>query len=71
MSFNDLKIQVYNDEKMVEMMKYYPHFSHSRIAIGEKKWCLTYKFQNFGEEIYNFEPRSDDTWVVTYPRSGK
>ena len=27
-------------------------------------------FENIAEEIYNFEIRPDDIWIVTYPKCG-
>lgn len=71
MSFNDLEIKVLDDKKTAEILKYYPCYTRGLITIGKKKWCMIRQFLNIGEEIYNFEPRSDDTWIVTFPRSGK
>ncbi|KYQ60204.1 Sulfotransferase 1C4 [Trachymyrmex zeteki] len=40
------------------------------VKIGEKKWFLSNKYIENGDKIYSFEIRPDDTWIVTYPRSG-
>ncbi|EFN88432.1 sulfotransferase 4A1 [Harpegnathos saltator] len=70
MSSNNLKIKVFSDEKTTEVLKYYPLYTRGLVAVGEKEWCFPYNFTTFGEELYNFDPRPDDTWIVTYPRSG-
>ena len=29
-----------------------------------------YKFELYAEKIWNFTPRKDDIWIVTYPKCG-
>ena len=33
-------------------------------------WTLGGPYEKYAEDIYNFELRDDDAWVVTYPKSG-
>ncbi|KAJ9598676.1 hypothetical protein L9F63_010625, partial [Diploptera punctata] len=40
------------------------------VQVGPNKWFLPYKYQNEAKNFYHFKPRSDDVWVVTFPRSG-
>lgn len=40
------------------------------IEVGPEKWILPVKYMEFADKIYNFEARSDDVFICTFPRSG-
>uniref|UniRef100_A0A182YS16 Sulfotransferase domain-containing protein n=3 Tax=Anopheles stephensi TaxID=30069 RepID=A0A182YS16_ANOST len=40
------------------------------VQVGEKRWFFPSRFKQYAEYLYSFEAREDDTWIVTYPRSG-
>jgi len=71
MSFKELKVERIEGELAVALSEWYPPHKRGFVKIGRKKWFLPYKYVEKGDDIYNFEIRPDDTWIVTYPRSGK
>jgi len=67
----DLKIERIEGELAVALSKSYPKRVTGFVKIGEKKWFLPYKYIEQADKILNFETCPDDTWIITYPRSGK
>lgn len=41
------------------------------ISAGPQNMLLPRGYQSVAEGIYNFEPREDDVWIATFPRSGQ
>ncbi|KAL3273717.1 hypothetical protein HHI36_015147 [Cryptolaemus montrouzieri] len=40
------------------------------LQVGKHKWFFPSEFKKQAAEFYNFEVRSSDVWIVTFPRSG-
>ncbi|XP_049855499.1 sulfotransferase 1C4 isoform X1 [Schistocerca gregaria] len=40
------------------------------VQVGDDQWFFPSKYASEGVNFYNFSVRKDDTWVVTFPRSG-
>ncbi|XP_072747004.1 sulfotransferase 1B1-like [Anoplolepis gracilipes] len=68
----NLKNQPIDGELAIALSKSYPLYKHGFVKVGEKKWFLPYKCaeQDNINKILNFEIRPDDTWIISYPRSG-
>ncbi|XP_072745736.1 uncharacterized protein [Anoplolepis gracilipes] len=68
----NLKNQPIEGELAIALSKSYPFHKRGFVQIGEKKWFLPYKCTEQGNinKIFNFETRPDDTWIITFPRSG-
>jgi len=45
-------------------------FYRSMMKSSPMNVMLPQKFEKFAEKIWNFTPREDDIWVVTYPKCG-
>jgi len=71
MSFKELKVERIEGELAVALSEWYPSYKCGFVKIGQKKWFLPYDYVEEGDNIYNFEIRPNDTWIITYPRSGK
>jgi len=74
MSFTKLKVgpiasELENKMKKLDLTKRPKKFAF--VKVGEKKWYLPYQIVKNIDEINNFKVHSDDTWIITYPRSGK
>ena len=64
------KIVTLNEEKTKELQNYFKSEIDGWVLVGNKKWFLRKKFMNQCPLYYNFEIRSDDKWIVSFPRSG-
>lgn len=40
------------------------------VQVGTKNWFQPTAYADYAEQIYNFEARSDDVFICTFPRSG-
>lgn len=40
------------------------------IQVGPEKYIISPAYENWAEQIYNFEARQDDVWICTLPRTG-
>lgn len=41
------------------------------IRAGPENMVLPVGYEMKAEDIYNFQPREDDVWIATFPRSGE
>lgn len=40
------------------------------VEVGPDKYFLPKKYEEDAMKLHSFRPRPDDTWIVTFPRSG-
>jgi Sulfotransferase domain len=64
-SIRKLKGVIHN--KLVDELKGQPG---GLVQVGPEKWILPASYEDFAEQIYNFEARPDDVYICTFPRSG-
>ncbi|KAI5632731.1 sulfotransferase domain-containing protein [Phthorimaea operculella] len=53
-----------------ELIKYFTGEFTGFVHVGPKKYTLPHKFKEEAAKIYNMPIRSEDVFVVTFPRSG-
>ncbi|XP_076276129.1 sulfotransferase 1E1 [Lasioglossum baleicum] len=59
-----------NAEKTKEMLQLFRGERTGWVLVGTKNWFFPYRYTKQGTGFYNFKARPDDTWVLSYPRSG-
>ncbi|KAK0174643.1 hypothetical protein PV327_010397 [Microctonus hyperodae] len=62
--------ELLDQKKTEEMLKLFHGERNGWVQVGEKKYFFPNRYIEQGEGFYKFKPRSDDTWVLSYPRSG-
>ena len=63
-------IEYLNNKTNEGMLNDFKGESDGWVLVGEKKWFLPIKYVKQCPNYYNFEPKPDDTWIFTFPRSG-
>ncbi|KAL0101036.1 hypothetical protein PUN28_018711 [Cardiocondyla obscurior] len=64
------KYELLPEEKTKEMLKLFKGERTGFVLVGPKKFFFPSQYIEQGNGFYNFEIRPDDTWILSYPRSG-
>lgn len=64
------KYELLSETKTKEMLQMFKGERTGWVFVGPKKYFFPYKWIEQGTGFYYFKARPEDTWVVSYPRSG-
>ncbi|XP_044584136.1 sulfotransferase 1E1-like [Cotesia glomerata] len=64
------KYKLLDKKKTKEMLEKFTGERTGWVQVGEKKWFFPHRYIEQQENFHHFKARVDDTWVITYPRSG-
>ncbi|KYN35407.1 Sulfotransferase 1C4 [Trachymyrmex septentrionalis] len=62
--------ELLSEEKTKEMLKLFKGERTGFVLVGPKKYFFPFRYIEQAEGFYNFKARSDDTWLLSHPRSG-
>ncbi|CAH1972841.1 unnamed protein product [Acanthoscelides obtectus] len=53
-----------------ELLKYFTGERTGFVQVGPKKWFFPSGYEKDAHQYFNFKTRPDDTFIITFPRSG-
>lgn len=65
------KYELLPEDKVKEMLKDFQGERTGFVWVGPKKYLFPYRYIEQGTGFINFKIRPNDTFVTSYPRSGK
>lgn len=52
------------------ILSYFRGEGEGFVQVGDQKWTFPAEYERSAADIYQFSPRPDDVWIMTFPRSG-
>jgi len=64
------KYELLPDMETIKILEKFKGERTGFVLVGPNKYFFPFKFVKEGIGFYNFKAKPDDTWVLSYPRSG-
>ena len=64
------KFSVVPGTKSKEFQKHFPTYLEGLSISSPHNFVSVPDYVAHAENLYNFEPRKDDVWIMTFPKSG-
>lgn len=70
MDSNDLEITNLDEETEKRVLSHFKGPMAASLQIGPEKWIMPKYYRENADKLHNFEARTDDIFISTFPRSG-
>ncbi len=65
-NFNDIP-----KTKLKEFQQLFNGYKNGLVCGDPGKFVMTPLYGSYAEKLYQLQPRSDDVWILTFPKCGK
>lgn len=64
------KYELLSEQKTKDALELFKGERTGFVLVGDKKYFFPFRYIEQRNGFFNFKARSDDTWILSYPRSG-